>query len=271
MSQFNKEIEDTGSVYALSDDESTPFRRRTGRRKNISMRLVAIVCVLAYLILGTIYVELRVRYGRLEAGIRSARPELFPAMEKSGAFRQDSRVFPLTVAGTPFAGFPSPELDQAWHGLLEGTVIKVSEEDLAYYNVTSLPLADGSGYASEIFMTHELHCLKKIRQWVYKETYFVDVQGLARSELERHVNHCIETLRQSIMCRGDVSLGTYTYLSGDGNDVTARSWASHQCVDFDALMKWTKSRAIDIFAEGVLVKSEDVGSEHITERTKPHE
>ncbi|OWY46339.1 hypothetical protein AALT_g2322 [Alternaria alternata] len=271
MSQFNKEIEDTGSVYALSDDESTPFRRRTGRRKNISMRLVAIVCVLAYLILGAIYVELRVRYGRLEAGIRSARPELFPAMEKSGAFRQDSRVFPLTVAGTPFAGFPSPELDQAWHGLLEGTVIKVSEEDLAYYNVTSLPLADGSGYASEIFMTHELHCLKKIRQWVYKETYFVDVQGLARSELERHVNHCIETLRQSIMCRGDVSLGTYTYLSGDGNDVTARSWASHQCVDFDALMKWTKSRAIDIFAEGVLVKSEDVGSEHITERTKPHE
>jgi hypothetical protein len=80
MSQFNKEIEDTGSVYALSDDESTPFSRRTGRRKNISMRLVAIVCVLAYLILGAIYVELRVRYGRLEAGIRSARPELFPGM-----------------------------------------------------------------------------------------------------------------------------------------------------------------------------------------------
>jgi hypothetical protein len=35
------------------------------------------------------------------------------------------------------------------------------------------------------------------------------------------------------MCRGDVSLGTYTYLSGGGNDVTARSWGSHQCIDFD--------------------------------------
>jgi hypothetical protein len=72
------------------------------------------------------------------------------------------------------------------------------------------------------------------------------------------------------MCRGDVSLGTYTYLSG-GNDVTARSWASHQCVDFDALMEWTKARSIDIFAKGVLVKPEDVGPEHITERTQPHE
>jgi hypothetical protein len=129
---------------------------------------------------------------------------------------------------------------------------------------------------------------KKIRQWIYRETYFVDVQGLARNELERHVSkfspirqpmiqathatqdHCVETLRQGIMCRGDVSLGTYTYLSGGGNDVTARSWGSHQCIDFDALMAWTKSRAIDIFAEGVLVKSEGVGPEHITERTKPH-
>jgi len=43
--------------------------------------------------------------------------------------------------------------------MIIGTIIKVSGEDLDYYNVTSLPLADGSGFASEIFMTHELHCL----------------------------------------------------------------------------------------------------------------
>lgn len=81
------------------------------------------------------------------------------ALAKSSAFRRDSRVFPLTVAGTPFAGVPSPELDRAWHELLEGTTIRVTKEDLDYYNITSLPLADGSGFASEMFMTHELHCL----------------------------------------------------------------------------------------------------------------
>lgn len=42
-------------------------------------------------------------------------------------------------------------------------MIKVSKEDLDYYNVTSLPLADGSGFASEIFMTHEIHCLVSAR------------------------------------------------------------------------------------------------------------
>jgi hypothetical protein len=67
------------------------------------------------------------------------------------------------------------------------------------------------------------------------------------------------------MCRGDVSLGTYTYLSGS-KDVTARSWGSHQCVDFDALISWTKARAIDLFESDILVKPEDLGPEHITQR-----
>lgn len=71
------------------------------------------------------------------------------------------------------------------------------------------------------------------------------------------------------MCRGDVSLGTYTYLSG-GRDVTARSWSSHQCIDFDALIAWTKERAIDIFEDGALVKPEDLGPEHITQKKEPH-
>lgn len=81
------------------------------------------------------------------------------ALAKSTAFRRESRVFPLTVPGTSFAAVPSPELDQAWHELLEGTTIRVAKEDLDYYNITSLPLADGSGFASELFMTHELNCL----------------------------------------------------------------------------------------------------------------
>ncbi|KAI8629702.1 hypothetical protein F5Y19DRAFT_475152 [Xylariaceae sp. FL1651] len=195
--------------------------------------------------------------------------ELFPSLAKTLAFRKDSRVFPLTVAGTSFAGDPSAELDKAWHDLLEDTTIRVSKADLDYYNITSLPLADGSGFASELFMTHELHCLKKVRQWIYKDTYFTQVQGLERNELKRHVDHCIETLRQGIMCRGDVSLGTYTYLRGSSY-VTARSWGTHQCVDFEALIAWARERAVNIFQPGVLVQPQDLGDEHFTERKRPH-
>jgi hypothetical protein len=80
MSRFSKEIEDIDSVCALSDDESTPFRRGIDRRKNMSLRLVVTFFVVAYVILGVIYVELRFRYARLEAGTRSSRLELFPGI-----------------------------------------------------------------------------------------------------------------------------------------------------------------------------------------------
>lgn len=71
------------------------------------------------------------------------------------------------------------------------------------------------------------------------------------------------------MCRGDVSLGTYTYLGG-GKDVTARSWGKHQCVDFEALMAWTRGRAVDILRDGVLAEPGTLGPEHFTERKPPH-
>jgi hypothetical protein len=71
------------------------------------------------------------------------------------------------------------------------------------------------------------------------------------------------------MCRGDVSLSTYTYLSGTTN-VTSRSWGSHQCVDSNALVTWRKKRAIDIAKNGVLAKPEELGPEHFTEKKKPH-
>lgn len=82
-------------------------------------------------------------------------------------------------------------------------------------------------------------------------------------------DHCIETLRQGILCRGDVSLGTYTYLSGS-HEVTARSWGMHQCVDFEALQTWMRGRSLDIFRDGVLADPSSLGPEHFTERKVPH-
>jgi hypothetical protein len=37
--------------------------------------------------------------------------------------------------------------------------IKVSENDLAALNLSSVALADGSGYIAELGVFHELHCL----------------------------------------------------------------------------------------------------------------
>ncbi|KAF7536865.1 hypothetical protein G7054_g4160 [Neopestalotiopsis clavispora] len=174
-------------LYTSSNDAESisPTEKNSSKRRSTLQSRINTVAAIAYIILLMLYIRLWFGLRELQSMQDSASPDLFPS--SSSALRQDIRQFPLTVAGTPFAGDPSQELDDAWHELLEGTVIRVSEEDLNYYNVTSLPLADGSGFASELFVTHELHCLKKVRQWIYKDTYFTNVQGLARNELKRHI------------------------------------------------------------------------------------
>ncbi|KAK7186853.1 uncharacterized protein CC84DRAFT_1092207 [Paraphaeosphaeria sporulosa] len=72
----------------------------------------------------------------------------------------------------PYKGHPRPELDQAWHDLLENSNIRVSEEELKKINRTSIKLTDGSGdYMAGLNVHHHLHCLKSIRRVIYRDYY----------------------------------------------------------------------------------------------------
>jgi hypothetical protein len=75
------------------------------------------------------------------------------------AIRYEQRYFEKQGHSTsPFSGEPRPALEEAWHDLLSGMNIRVSEEYLTPYKAKSLPLA-GGGYAAQLGMYHELHCL----------------------------------------------------------------------------------------------------------------
>ena len=59
---------------------------------------------------------------------------------------------------SPFAGLPSPSIDASWHYLLEPTTIRVTSEELAQSNQTSVTLP-GGGYMAWLGVFHELHCI----------------------------------------------------------------------------------------------------------------
>lgn len=100
-------------------------------------------------------------------------------------------------------------------------------------NAVKLPDGNYLG-ATEVF--HQLHCLNLIRQHSYREYYDVDGRrppGLTDSPttLRNHlgeillimfwyrekltqVDHCIDILRQNIMCNGDISVITHNWVEG---------------------------------------------------------
>ncbi|KAG9233644.1 hypothetical protein BJ875DRAFT_535257 [Amylocarpus encephaloides] len=62
---------------------------------------------------------------------------------------------------SPYAGFPSPEGDQAWRDLLRNSNIRISGDELKKLNRSSIQLQDGSGdYFGGLSAHHHLHCIK---------------------------------------------------------------------------------------------------------------
>ena len=76
--------------------------------------------------------------------------------------------------------------------------------------------------------------------------------GLQSNILTLSLEHCIEILRQSVMCRADTTLITF----GWGHTVKLPQpdfTLEHTCADWNALDDWARERSIDVFEEGMLV------------------
>ncbi|PYH68546.1 oxidase ustYa family protein [Aspergillus vadensis CBS 113365] len=148
----------------------------------------------------------------------------------------------------PFKGAPSEELDHAWHQLFINSNIRVTAEDLAKINRTSVPISDEKGgYYAIPDVYHQLHCLKFLRQVVYHSYYHI---GKPTTPL--HIEHCIDNLRQNIMCKADISLLTFTWDSTD-RAPKPNFVIEHECANWDKVDKWAEEHRFDIFDETTLV------------------
>lgn len=63
------------------------------------------------------------------------------------------------------------------------------------------------------------------------------------SDIE-HLGHCIEDLRQSLMCAADVSPIPFV-LDGNGKAVVDVNSVVHRCRDFDAVREWARKRPVE--------------------------
>ncbi|KAF2962758.1 hypothetical protein GQX73_g10816 [Xylaria multiplex] len=153
---------------------------------------------------------------------------------------------------TPFKGPPTPAVEEAWHSIMQYGMIAVSGSDYEKVNhpvrtAVQFPPEAGGGYVATTVGTHQLHCLHYIWQDHHRD-YFPDIQRKAREvpELyERHYEHCVDYIRQSIMCQFDTGLVTYDWVLQHQNP-TPNSNAMHKCVNWNAVQKWLQQKAVHI-------------------------
>lgn len=124
-----------------------------------------------------------------------------------------------------------------------------------------------SGYVVVLNVFHDLHCLDNLRKGFY---YFLEEQwnsthnpyvlydkvedGLQARGGDHlgteHLDHCIDSLRQSIQCSADVVPNVFQY-DTQTKDIRARSTVVHECRDFE---KVDSKQCLPSQAPGAVVK-----------------
>ncbi|KAJ3737768.1 hypothetical protein DFJ43DRAFT_23524 [Lentinula guzmanii] len=108
---------------------------------------------------------------------------------------------------TPYQGVPSPQVDAAWSALYPYPAAAVPKSEAAKMaNKTSPIPGDETNYMVIPEVFHTLHCLNTIRKALHPEYYNFTASELDRLLFrEKHMDHCIDAIRQSLMCSGDVT------------------------------------------------------------------
>lgn len=131
--------------------------------------------------------------------------------------------------------------------------IRVHEADLGEVGQDARPSVarfrdeDGGGFLAGIEIGHQLHCLDLLRRHTYIDHYGpMDDNYVLRPAFYRvHLDHCIEMLRQVLMCNADVGPITFDWVAG--LDVPFPNFSTlHKCRDVDKVYEWYDEHAINL-------------------------
>ncbi|KAF7359820.1 hypothetical protein MVEN_00707300 [Mycena venus] len=172
-----------------------------------------------------------------------------PALE---AVEQEVQVYNVGFSSdfSPFQIPSSPELDKMWSDLYNFGISRITKEEAAKLpNKTHAIPGDDGYYIAELDVFHNLHCLNKVRMALDPD-YYPDWRISttnnwipSQKNATQHVSHCVDWIRQSIMCNSDTSVIVWQwedYL----NASVVKGNVAHTCRKFDKLQTWAKNRTL---------------------------
>ncbi|KAM3486851.1 hypothetical protein MY3957_009695 [Beauveria namnaoensis] len=94
---------------------------------------------------------------------------------------------------------------------------------------------------------HQLHCLNMLRKFIYLRRYnssIVRADGSVDFLSWSHLDHCIESIRQSLTCASDISTVTYRWHSTKILEPELRN--VHMCRNFSKIREWALERWVEM-------------------------
>ncbi|KAI0104451.1 hypothetical protein F4814DRAFT_430818 [Daldinia grandis] len=158
-----------------------------------------------------------------------------------------------------YSGKPTIEQENAWRDLLTPMYFEATREEMirggeSLENGTKLT---SGGYLATLGVYHELHCLRQLRLYLYRDRYYVNLTSAQDEYIHRHLDHCLEALRIAIMCHGSTAMYTFAWKSANPGKPTTQSNSKLICVNWSSIKDWSYSREILDSEQVVMASSGD--------------
>ncbi|KAL0944669.1 uncharacterized protein CTRU02_202556 [Colletotrichum truncatum] len=239
QARFSDESGDDASLLGITDSTIPTSSRE--KLKNIFAGVTYGALLLSYVLLLSAYLKSVNSRVTMDPSLRGL--EVIYGDAPLGSHRQILRKAGFHK-GPPnaYEGRPTAENEAAWADLMSVGMISISEEENSRLPMGgSAPVRDANGlvpdkYLVQTSVSHQLHCLKRLRELIWDSE-----KGLAEHWQYGHGSHCIDYLRQSIMCHGDLT-PIYMMWSEEHGTFMGVQENIMQCRSWEAIMEWSAAR-----------------------------
>ncbi|QUC23351.1 uncharacterized protein UV8b_07592 [Ustilaginoidea virens] len=224
-----------------ADDSSAICDATSRGRRQRAWRVVALSSILLNAVLGGLAIA-HATVSPLAPSLRQQR--LYSPAQH--VLRRVDRVFTggFGAGASPYQGAPNETNNRLWRNLYDSVGIsRISAAEAAPMVNRTLPIPGDHGYyVTSLDVFHQLHCLNVVRQAVYGHVDWTNQDELFAID---HIDHCIDTIRQSLQCNADVTPVTFVWSRGR-NRALEEARVIHTCVDFEAIRGWASKHTMRV-------------------------
>ncbi|RAK74446.1 oxidase ustYa family protein [Aspergillus fijiensis CBS 313.89] len=148
---------------------------------------------------------------------------------------------------SPYEGPPTGAVNLQWRHLVDVGILALNPEQEASLLEPTMPATVNDSTALiQLDVFHQLHCLNSIRKYVYQPVDWRNDNTTDQAAVKYivHINHCIEYLRQALMCHSDLSVIVHSpRVPHPGPEYPiwkANFSTQHTCRNFWKIHEWAK-------------------------------
>jgi len=151
----------------------------------------------------------------------------------------------------------SPEVDEAWEALgINYRSVLIPQELAPKVGLDSEKVQInpkyGGGFPANVEGLHHLHCLNLLRQGLYYNIEYYRKLGTGafvneEPIVQRHISHCLDIIRQQLMCQVDVGVLGQVWWKSDTSDAPQAFVdfnTKHVCRNYDEIRQWAEDRQL---------------------------